>query len=283
MRQSNVLLVTVCTMAVCLAVVMAWQWRRLPIIAPRDPQKPGAAASALDAVRVVASVMAAGVVAGVLVVGLGGRLVMRVLAATSGDLVQGAETDAGEAVGEITFGGTLGFVVFAGIFVPVATALMFVPVRRLFPAQAWMAGLVVGVLLLGSIGVSDPLSPENSDFAILRPRWLAVSLVGATALLYGLTFAALVSWFDATMVWPNELRSRAPLRHKAAYAALILLVFPVFGIAAAIYVVVRALSQGRIRAALSRAPLPTLGRIVLALGTLAVGAEVVFAARDILT
>jgi hypothetical protein len=55
----------------------------------------GAKASASDALRSVASVLAAGIVAGLLVAGLDGRLVMRVLGAMSGGAQDGrTEADA---------------------------------------------------------------------------------------------------------------------------------------------------------------------------------------------
>ncbi len=62
-------------------------------------------------------------VAGFLVPGLGGRLFMRVLAATSGSGAQGRLTEADEVVGDITFDGSLGFVIFVGLVIPVAAAL----------------------------------------------------------------------------------------------------------------------------------------------------------------
>ena len=47
-------------------------------------------------------------------------------------------------------------------------------------AGALVVGLVGAVLLLGTVGVGDAMSPDNKDFAILRPTWLAVSLVAIT-------------------------------------------------------------------------------------------------------
>src|SRR5688500_18331910 len=58
--------------------------------------------------------LVAGVAAGVLAAGAGGRLVMRLLAATSPD-VHGSLTEAGEKIGEITVGGTLALILFAGV------------------------------------------------------------------------------------------------------------------------------------------------------------------------
>lgn len=159
-----------------------------------------------------------GIIAGVLVGGLGSRLVMRVLAATSGDGAQGALTEAEERVGQITAGGTIGLVVFVGVFGGVVGGLLYVIVRRVLPARAWMAGLAFGLLLLVCTARLDPLSPENRDFRILTPRWLAVVLVAALFPVFGVVVAAVVERLDRS--WP---------RHPASFAPLVLLapVFPV--------------------------------------------------------
>jgi hypothetical protein len=54
-------------------------------VTDRLPDQQSAVIVAQDALRSVATVLAAGLASGLLVVGLGGRLVMRILAASSGD------------------------------------------------------------------------------------------------------------------------------------------------------------------------------------------------------
>jgi uncharacterized membrane protein len=88
----------------------------------------------------------------------------------------------------------------AGIFAPLAASLLFIPLRRILPRPAWIAGLLFGLWLLATVGVGDPLSPDNIDFSILSPTWLAVTLVCLTALLFGMTFSAVVALLDATAV-----------------------------------------------------------------------------------
>ena len=140
-----------------------------------------------DGLRRLTCVLAAGWVAGFLVVGLGGRLVMRILGATSGDVAQGRLTDAEQVVGEITLGGTVGFVIFAGLLLPIAAACLYLPVRRFLPNRAWQSGLLYSVLLLATFGITDPLERDSTDFVILSPSWLGVVLVVATAGLFGIT------------------------------------------------------------------------------------------------
>lgn len=216
--------------------------------------------------------MAAGFVAGLLVAGLGGRLVMRVLAATSGDDAQGLLTEAEETVGEITLGGTIGFVIFVGLLIPLFSSLVFLALRRVLPQSAWIAGLVFGIVLLGTFGVDDPLSPENIDFAILTPRWLAVALVTATALLFGMTFTAIAAQFDATVPALFDKESGASFRHKVPYVSLIWLLIPFFLVPALVYVALRTVFQGRAAALLDRDPIRRVGQAAIGVvGLLALG------------
>ena len=68
---------------------MSWRWRHLPLVAGGEAPDDRRGALA-DAERTLGAVASAGVLAGVLVLGLGGRLVMRILAATSGGLLSRA-------------------------------------------------------------------------------------------------------------------------------------------------------------------------------------------------
>ena len=120
---------------------------------------------------------------------------MRILAATSGDDVQGAITDAEERVGSITVGGTIGFVIFVGVFGGVVGGIVFVALRRWLPGRAWTGGLATGLLLLFFARV-DPLDPESVDLEILSPDLLAVVLFLTLFPLFGMTMASLVSRFE---------------------------------------------------------------------------------------
>jgi hypothetical protein len=282
MRAGNLILVATCTVAVLAAVWIAWRGRRLPVVAPRTTPS-SASGAAFDALRTLACVLTAGFIAGVLVVGFGGRLVMRVLAATSGAAVQGRLTDAGERVGEITLGGTTGFFVFAGIFIPLATSLLFIPLRQILPQRAWIAGPLFGLLLLATLGVADPMSPDNIDFAILSPSWLAVTLVCLTALLFGMTFSSIVAGLDATLLSLDRLRSDAPRRNKIANVSLLWLVIPLFPLAvpAALYVAGRAILHGRVAPAINTPALRLAGHAVMAVGAAVAAVAVVGALSEI--
>src|SRR5207248_3256002 len=77
--------------------------------------------------------MLGGMAAGALVGGFGGRLMMRVLAATSGDGAQGLLTEADERIGRITTDGTIGILIFVGVAGGVVGGLLYVVLRRWLP------------------------------------------------------------------------------------------------------------------------------------------------------
>ncbi|MEZ5380749.1 MAG: hypothetical protein R2754_03015 [Microthrixaceae bacterium] len=294
MRADNLILVAVCVPAVAVAVVMAWRWRNLDAATARPNDAPTARWCVLDSLRALACVLAAGTASGLLVVGLGGRLVMRILGATSRDPAQGLTTEAGERVGEITMSGTVSFVLFAGLVAPLVAAMLFLLLRRWFPRPAWAAGLTLGVLLAGTLGVAEPLSPENIDFAILAPTWLAVVLVAGTALLFGVAFGALAAKLDATVppvFQPYESNSQ----HEAAgpyesvsiatrlpYLSLVVLLNPALAASTIVGLGLRAVSRGRVGKVLDRPEALAIGRAVVAAATVASAAALVNAAATIL-
>jgi hypothetical protein len=261
MRLDNVVASTIGVVALITAVVISWRGRNRRLIADRQPATT-AGASALDGIRVVASVMTAGFWSGLLVVGLGGRLVMRLLGATSGDDAQGRITDAGEKVGEITFGGTLGFVIFAGLLIPVASSFVYLVGRRILPQRSWVAGLVFGLFLLATFGVDDPLDPDNVDFEILTPLPLAVLIIALTALLFGTTFTALASRLDERL---PAITDSAALTAKSSYLSLIMLLNPLFAFATGAYVVGRSLLRGRLRPAIVSSRGRLAGLVIVAI------------------
>ena len=232
MRVGNLVVSVLGLVGVAAAVAMAWRWRRVPLIAacPSPTSWPDTMS---DATRTLGAVVSAGVVAGLLVLGFVGRLVMRLLAATSGSAAQGRLTEAGERVGEITTDGTIGFLVFVGLGGGLVTALAYLVRRRWLPSTAGAAGPVVGFILVGSLGVLDPLSPDNVDFAILRPTWLAIGAVVATGLLYANTFTAVAARLDHLIVGPQLRRRWLPC------AALPLALIPPFDLFSVLYIAAR--------------------------------------------
>jgi len=129
----------------------------------------------------------AGIFAGIVVGGIGGRLFMRIAGAAASDRVQGFGTEAGFTVGEVTIGGTLALVIFIGVLTGVVGAVLYI---IFMPWIAWAGrwrGVPFGALLFAvASATSDVMNPDNIDFFILKNPILLVSLIVLLFLGYGL-------------------------------------------------------------------------------------------------
>src|SRR5262245_24149304 len=138
----------------------------------------------------VAVSVGAGLAAGLLAAGAGGRLTMRLLGATSPD-VHGLSTEAGETIGEITVGGTLAFLVFVGLLAGFLSGALYALLAPVLPTGR-ARGVALGVILLVVFATRiDPLRADSVDFLLLEPAWLAVLGFSALALFQGMLVASL--------------------------------------------------------------------------------------------
>jgi hypothetical protein len=138
--------------------------------------------------RIIAT-MAAGIVSGAIVGGIGSRVVMRVLAITSAPQATGILTENGNRVGEITTAGTIALIT-AGVAIGMLGALTWLVTRRWIPGRRWGKGLLFGFVLL-CLGGGFLIDPKNADFAHLRPASLAVMMFALLFPLFGLLFVPL--------------------------------------------------------------------------------------------
>jgi hypothetical protein len=141
------------------------------------------------ALRPLVGCVAAGLLVGVVVAGLGSRVVMRLVAAADPD-ARGTFTESGNIVGDITLGGSLGLLVFVGIPTGFVAGLVVFVVRRWLPAGAPWRGLALSVVLLALLG-GAVIDADNIDFRLLEPAGLAVGLFGALFVVAGLALAPL--------------------------------------------------------------------------------------------
>lgn len=224
-----------CGASVIIALVCAWRWRglsRLPVTT-LEPEAAGARYAARVALREIVIVIAAGMASGLLFVGPASRLAMRLLAVTGGDAAQNRITEAGEVVGRITVGGTIGLVVFVGLGAGLISSAVHGLLRGVRPAGL-LGGVVTGVLLLIVLGPTvDPIRPDNVDFRVVGPGWLALLVFLAMAVAQGVLLAT----YQARLSHLVPLLSR---RWMAAAWLLVLLPILVTGIGAAVLLVVGA-------------------------------------------
>lgn len=259
----------VCVLLVVAGLAAVVRWGGLTVEPPQapDPVDPATPPPMGLVVRrylwAVNLAVVAGVGAGVLAAGAGGRLVMRLLAVTAGDGAQGRITEADQVVGRISVEGTVGFVLFTALFFGTATGAAYLLVRRWLPTGR-ARGLVYGGLLLLLAGTRlEPLREGNVDFDLVGPGWVSVLTFSALVLFHGMLVAALAG--RASRAIP--LLAREP-RAIAAHAPLLLLVplLPVVGVLAVVGALVVLVTRTRpVLAAWHARRLVPAGQVLLAL------------------
>jgi hypothetical protein len=149
----------------------------------------------------------AALIGGVLVLGVGGRLAMRL----SGAMALSADPDTrfmltgdGFQVGRITLDGTLGLVIFGGIFGSIVAAAYWALLKDRLPGrrQLLWAGLAAT-----AIGGNFGVHPDNVDFVILKPVAANVILYPALAGLAGVVIVMI----DRRLTRRLHLRSNSAL------------------------------------------------------------------------
>ena len=189
----------------------------------------------------------AGSLVGLLLGGIGGRLVMLVLRLTSDHAVRGIKTDDGFTIGQFTTATTFLLVVTAGL--GAATGLGYLVLRGGLPRSA--RALAWGVFLALVTG-ADVLKPNDLDFTLLGPKAFSVA---SFILLPGLGAFAIALVIERLLVL--EPWSDRRLTVVLALAALPLV--PVLPIAA---LVVLALLTVR-RVPSLAASLPSIGKVIV--------------------
>lgn len=203
----------------------------------------------------VAVGLVAGSLAGAVIGGIGGRLVMLVLRLTTPDLPVGLISDDGFEIGVFDLRQSLGL--YAGMAaIGAGFGLLYAAVRGLLPRRA---RIVLFGLFGAALGGANFVHTDGVDFALLEPRWFAVASFVALPGLAAAAIAALVERADAWTPW------RCP--RAAALLALPglpgLVVLPVAVVVAGAIVVL-----ARVR--VLRAAVPVVGRLVVPAALLAV-------------
>ena len=278
----------VCIVLVLAGLFVVVRWGGLAVESPPTPAQDAADRTGPPPVGLVVRrylwyvtlAVSAGVGAGVLAAGAGGRLAMRLLAVTAGPDAQGRITEAEQVVGRISVDGTLGFIVFTGLFFGAASGAAYLLVRRWLPAGR-AGGVAFGALLLVLAGTRlEPLRPGNPDFDLVGPGWVSVASFAAVVLFHGMLVAALAGRFSRAV----PLLAREP-RAIAAHAPLLLLA-PLVPVAVAVIVVgllvVLATRARPVVAAWRAHRLQLAGQVVLALVALAALPGFLSAVADIL-
>jgi hypothetical protein len=153
------------------------------------------------ALRDIARGGMAGAVVGILVAGLGGRIVMR-LAAIIVPTAAGSLTENGNRIGEITLSGSLGLILFGGLFFGLSGSVIWVVVSPWIPGSGfWRAILVMPIAVaLTGIGL---IQGRNPDFQVLGHNGLVVAMLLALVAIAGASIELLDGWLDHRLPRPG--------------------------------------------------------------------------------
>ncbi len=143
----------------------------------------------------------AGLIVGVALAGVGGRLVMR-LAALLVPSADGAFTENGNRIGDITLGGTLGIVVGLGLLFGAVAGSLWVVVRPWLPSSR-QARLVVTIPIAVALGTPGLIEARNRDFDILQHDPLVVVSLVALVALFGPALVLVDAWLDRRLPHPT--------------------------------------------------------------------------------
>jgi hypothetical protein len=169
-----------------------------------------------------------GAIIGILGVGVGGRIVMR-LAALLVPSSAGDFTENGNRIGAITFEGTLGLIL-VGMFFGLMASVLWVIVSPWLPRAGLrrVAAAAVIALALGTMGLIDG---GNEDFHVLDFDPRVVGLLLLLVALIGVLFVGVDAWLDRHL--PHATVGRHGV--LAAYAVItglgaVLVLAPTLGV-----------------------------------------------------
>ena len=171
--------------------------------------------------RTVAPGTLSGFVAGAIAGGAGSRIAMRIAGIAAGDALQGAETEAGFFVGEITADGTVSLVILGG-FVGALGGLLYLAARRWMADAGRWRGLAFGALILAIYG-SAIVERDNPDFHRFGPPLLNIATFASLFVFFGLLVAPLFERIERALPAPSTERSGLGGRAARAFGLLLLL------------------------------------------------------------
>jgi hypothetical protein len=125
----------------------------------------------------------AGVAAGLLIIGIGARLAMLLLRVTSDDSIRGQTSDDGFVIGRFGFVDTYGLIQIGALVGPIG-ATTYLLLRPWLIGASWFRSVTIG-LGAGAVGGTMLLHADGTDFRVLGPRWLSISLFIAIPALFG--------------------------------------------------------------------------------------------------
>lgn len=170
----------------------------------------------MEIARHAAIVGVAGVITGVVVGGVGGRILMRIAAVAAPDRVMGATTENGNRIGDITVGGTVAIVVFVGVLLGLVGAIAYLMAEPWLSWTGRWRGVAFGAFLL-AIGGAGTLTSDNFDFFLVGNQELVVAMFVALFIGFGTLLGPVVARLEQRL--PQIDRER-PIAGSWGYLVL---------------------------------------------------------------
>lgn len=166
----------------------------------------------------------AGAIVGVLVAGVGGRIVMR-LAALLVPAATGLPTENGNRIGEITLTGSLTLVLF-GLIAGLIGGAIWVVVSPWIPGARLRRAILTMPIAVGVVG-TGLIEGSNPDFFVLRHDPVVVGLLIALVALVGFAIAMVDSWLGRRLPHPAlGRRGVAGIYAAVAFVGAVLIALP---------------------------------------------------------
>jgi hypothetical protein len=187
------------------------------------------AEAVVSIVRDIARAALAGLIVGVVVLGGGGRVVMRLIAMLDPSSL-GLLTENGNRIGDVTIAGTLALVLFGGIAVGLASSVVWVAIQDWIPGRG-SRRVLIAMPIAVALTAFQLVRPENVDFRIVGPTPLVLAILLVHVAIAGAAFAAVAEWLDRRL--PPAAGRLTPA--TVAYGVLVALGLPVVFLTARIY------------------------------------------------
>ena len=161
---------------------------------------------ALDVLRDIARGGLAGLIVGVALAGVGGRLVMR-LAAVLVPSSTGAFTENGNRIGDITMVGSLGIVVAIGLLFGAVAGSLWVVIRPWLPLAPGRR-VFVTIPVAIALGTRGLIDADNRDFAILDHDPMVIATLVLLVAAFGPALVVVDAWLDRRLPRPGPADGR---------------------------------------------------------------------------
>jgi hypothetical protein len=197
-----------------------------PAIAPA-PDTERVASPAGGVLRDIARGGVAGILVGIFVAGLGGRLVMRLATILHEDTV-GRLTENGEVIGRISLNGTMALIVFGGLGMGLVAGVIWVIVGPWMPGRGIRRAAVTALVAV-ALGTPALVQRFNPDFVILAHDPLIVTMLLALVAAVGFSISIIDGVLD---------RRLPPAYSSVGIATIVYLIVTLLGLVLILPIVV---------------------------------------------